>query len=243
MKSLIALMFFAACGSSSSSNVDSNPGGGDGPHGDAVVVASSIMITGTATAPGIPSTTNVSGATIGAYRAADDSLVISTTTDASGKFTLVVPTNGTALDGYLKATLATYIDTYLYPPAPLTADYTGAAVEMVTSQTFMTLSTIAQGNQMDDKGTIALEIEDASAMTVSGATVSSNPASSAYRYDGTGISVPSSTATATQADGVAYMFNAPVGAITVSATKAGTTFKSNNVKSWAGALTTTLITP
>lgn len=242
MKSLIALMFFAACGSSSSSNVDSNPGGGDGPHGDAVVVASSIMITGTATAPGV-TTTNVSGATIGAYQAADDSLVMMTTTDASGNFTLTIPTNGVALDGYLKATLTSYVDTYLYPPAPLTANFSGAAVEMVTQSTLGLVNTIAHGQQADGNGLIAVEVEDASGMTVAGATVASSPASTAYRYDGTGSSLPDPNATSTQADGVGYMFNTPAGPVTVSAMKTGTTFASHKLKAWAGALTTTLITP
>jgi hypothetical protein len=47
----------------------------------------------------------------------------------------------------------------------------------------------------------------------------------------------------TQADGLAYAFNAPVGAITVTASKSGSTFKPTMLTIHADALTQTLVTP
>ncbi len=239
MKSILALMVVAACGSSpSKANVDSSPGG----NIDTMPVAMSITITGTATAHGLGAPTPVSGALITAYQASDDSMVTSAMTQSDGTYTLTVQTNGVPLDGYLKATFTNYVDTYLYPPAPLAANFAGASVDMATKSNFDLLSTLAQGNEMTGKGLIAVEVEDATGAFVAGVTVSSSPASTAYRYDGNNA-LPSSTASSTATDGVAYMFNAPVGAITVSATKTGSTFTTHGLKAWADSLTTTLITP
>ena len=80
---------------------------------------------------------------------------------------------------------------------------------------------------------------DAATVAVSGATVASAPAATSYCYDQGGF--PNKSATMTDTDGVAVMFNV-TGAVTVSATKTGATFKSHSVNAVAGAFTTTLIT-
>jgi len=53
---------------------------------------------------------------------------------------------------------------------------------------------------------------------------------------------PDTTATATAADGRAFVFVSAAGDATVTATKAGVTFKSTTLKVHAGALNTTIIT-
>jgi hypothetical protein len=180
--------------------------------------------------------------TIAAFANTDENTPVATaTTDASGNYMLTIMTNGTALDGYLKATTSGYLDTYLYPPAPITADFSGASINMVTSNTFDLLAnTLCRANQTAANGTIAVEVVDAAGATVGGATVASTPAASTYCYNSNGL--PSSAATATATDGVAYMFNV-TGQATVSAMKTGSTFASHGVKARAGALTTTLIGP
>lgn len=221
----------AACGGGSSKSTI------DGP-----MVPTTITVTGTASARSASGSMPLMGVTVGAYASSNESTPVTTAmTDAMGNFTLTIPTNGVALDGYVKATLSTYMDTYLYPPAPLAADYSGATVVMLTPSTFDLLAnTLCSANQMTSMGTIAAEVEDGSGAFVAGATVASNPAATKYCYDSGGF--PSRTATATDTDGLGYMFNV-TGTATITAMKSGTTFTSHMVKARAGALTTTLIRP
>lgn len=246
------LLGLAACGSDGKSTPDSSGGGGDDapPPADARIDAPPappmITVTGTALSRGTSGSTPVADALIQIFRDTNESTPLAmTTTNAQGVFTLTVATGGVAVEGFLKATKATFKDTYLYPPGPIAADTT-APVNMIATSLWDTLSTLAMGNQMDGNGLIALIVVDGSAATsmpVAGATVSSNPAATAVRYSGA-LGLPSPQPTATATDGLAYLFNVrPNVPVTVSATKAGSTFKSHGLKAWPDNLTTTLITP
>lgn len=228
---LAALAVVSACGGDDGMNMNTV---------DAPPAAQTVNISGTATARDASGGSPLQGVTIAAYSNTDENTPVAmATTDASGNYTLMITTNGTALDGYLKATFSGYLDTYLYPPAPVTADFAGASINMVTQNTFDLLSnTLCRANQMSTNGAIAVIVVDSASMAVGGATVASSPAASKYCYNSGGL--PSSSATATDTDGVAYMFNV-TGQATVSAMKSGATFKSHAVKARAGALTTTLI--
>lgn len=245
-----ALLGLVACGGDGSSNSDASGGGDDAGPVDARIDAPPappmVTITGTALSRGIGAPTPVADATIQAFRDSDEVTPIGmTTTDAQGNFTLTVATGGVAIEGFIKATKATFKDTYLYPPAPIGADTT-APVNMLAANLYDTLSTLAMGNQMPGNGLIALIVVNGSAptsMPVAGATVTSNPAASAIRYSGAN-GLPSPGPTATAADGLAYLFNVrPNEPVTVSAMKTGSTFKSHGLKAWPDQLTTTLITP
>jgi hypothetical protein len=199
-----------------------------------------ITFSGTVTSKGT-SSMPLAGVAIGAYGEGSSTAVAMTTSDANGAFSLMIPTGGTALQGYVKATLSGYVDTYLYPPTAVAADTTGVTVYMVTPSTYDLLAnTLCQGNQMMSNGAIAVEVMDASMMTVAGATVSSMPAATKYCYNQGGF--PNKNATATDTDGIAYMLNV-TGQATVSAAKSGITFKSHAVNARAGALTLTIIQP
>jgi hypothetical protein len=76
---------------------------------------------------------------------------------------------------------------------------------------------------------------------VMGATIETSPSSPTYRYSTNGLPTPAATSTA--ADGIGFAFNAPPGAMTVSATKSGSTFKTTSLKAHADALTQTIVTP
>ena len=254
----LGLGFLAACGSSGGSKNPDAPGGTtDGPGGtvdapgmlvdapgmmaDAPPAPAMITISGTATARSTGGATPVSGATIAAYKTSNETTpVATTTTDAQGNFSLTISTGGIALDGYLKATANTYVDTYLYPPAPLTADFSMAAVNMLTSNTYSFLQLLCGANQTAQQGTIAAEVVDATGTVVQGATVSSNPAAGTYCYDGAN-GLPDKMATGTGADGVGFMFSVS-GNEAVTAAKTGATFKTHTVTARAGAFTTTIIT-
>jgi len=232
---LLLSLVLVACGS------DPNTTQMDAPGSN---FPATINISGTASARGISGSTPVAGVTIAAYNVSDENTpVVMTTTDASGNYMLAIPTGGHPIDGFVKATIAGYVTTYLYPPAPLTADFAGASVNMLTTSNFGLLSTISQANQQPGKGVIAVEVLDGSttaAMPVTGATVTSTPAGSPTRYTANGL--PSATPTATSADGIAFLFNVAPGAVTVGATGTAT-FKSHAVKSFADQFTTTLVTP
>lgn len=212
------------------------------PTVDAPTAPAMITLTGTATSRGVSGSTPVADAVVAAYARADEATPLAmTTTDATGNFTLTITTGGVALDGFLKATKATFVDTYLYSPAPIAMDTADLPLNMLTTGIYGTLYGLAGVQEAANTGTIALVVTDAAQMPVAGATVSSTPAGE-YRYNGAN-GLPSGTPTETAADGTAYIMNAPVGAVTVTATKAGSTFAPNSLKAFEGALTTTLIIP
>jgi len=195
-----------------------------------------ITISGTAASKGLSGSMNESGVVIAAYKNSDENTVVAmTTTDASGNYSLTVPTDGVALDGYLKATKSGFIETYLYPPAPLTADFGSASINMITSGNRDLAYNITGVSQGMDVAFIALIVSDGT-NGIAGATITTDPATT-YRYNGTnGLPAPISgnnASTSTQADGIAYALNVPPGEITLNATKSGLTFKSHAVKARA----------
>ena len=221
-------------------------GGGDGddaPTPDAPPAAQMITLSGTAQAVSAGGTDPAPGVLIEAFRNSDEgTVVVSATTDAQGNYTLTVETGGVALDGFLKATKAGLLDTYLYPDKPLGEDFDGASINMVSKQTLDALSgLLCNANQEDTKGVIAALVFDAAQVEVAGATITSSPAPSNVCYNGNN-GLPSGSATATSADGVGYMFNV-TGKATVSTTVPGATYPSHEVTARAGALTTTLFRP
>jgi hypothetical protein len=240
---LTLLVSVVACGSS---------GGGNNPDSnnqvDAKVfhdappnVPAMITISGTAAEPSTTggADTPLAGVVVEAHKASDDSLVTMATTDAQGKYSLTITTNGVPVDGYLKATLAQYGDTYLFPPAPLIADFTMGSVNMLKPGTVGLLYTVAGVGQMSGKGTVALEVLDATGTPVDGATITTNPAGT-YRYGNPPLQQNTATV---NGNGIAADLNAAPGSIDVSATKAGTTFHTHTVKVFANSFTTTIVQP
>ncbi len=218
-------------------------GGDDGGGGiDAPIAAQTITITGTASEVGISGSTPVEGVVVAAFaNNAETTPVAMATTDAAGNYSLVISTNGVALDGFVKATKAGLVDTYLYPPTVLTADFAGASINMVAPSTFDLVSTVCQGQQDAANGTIAVLVRDAATMPVGAAMISSTPSATKYCYNNPN-GQPDGAQTETQPDGIGFMFNV-TGQVSVTATKSGTTFKSHTVNARAGALTTTLVEP
>jgi len=202
-----------------------------------------VTVSGTASSVGISGKMPEMGVTVAAYANTDENTVVAmTTTDASGNYSLVITTNGQALDGYLKATKANFKETYLYPPDPLSADFAGASINMVTSGTYGALYSFSQVSQMAGMATIAMIVSDGT-NGVMGATVSSSPAGT-YRYNGTnGLPANMTNAMSTQADGIGYILNVAPGQVTVSGAKSGSTFRSHAIKARADQLTTTLVIP
>ena len=239
MKKLLCLLVLAACGGGGGGNSD------DGAMPD-TPVGSTVTVSGTASKRGLGGATPEAGVTIAAYAVTDENAALATTmTDASGNFTLMIPTTGSPIQGFLKATKSGFVTSYLYPPSPISGDLMMVPMNMIATGDFGTLYAFAQTSQMAGKGTIGMLVVSAAELTsppVAGATVSTSPASPTYKYNGTN-GFPSGSATVTAADGLAYAFNAPVGAITINASKSGSTFKPTMLTVHADSLTQTLITP
>jgi hypothetical protein len=203
-----------------------------------------LTVSGTAAERGSgSSSTPIAGLLVSVFKTSDDATPVGTAmTDAQGKYSIMVMTNGASFDGFVKGAKSGYVDSYDYSDGPFVGNTT-ADLNMITPSNFSLLSTFAGGNQQSSKGLIVLAVLDSNMMPVAGATVASNPAASPYRYNGAS-GIPDQNATSTGADGAAFMFNVPSTAnVTVSATKTGMTFKSHAIKAHAGAFTLTFVKP
>lgn len=195
-------------------------------------VADPLTITGNAYNPGIPGFTTdtpIDGATIEGFNRGDEtSAIVTTTSAANGDFTATLTTNGAPVDSYLRSTAATYWTTYLYPPTPVFMNLTGVAVVMVTDDQFSALTSFVPVTQDQDLGWVSLLVLDCDGQPIRGATVTSTPAADDTAYTGNG-GIPSLTEPATRADGVAMLFNVPVGDLELSATINGMTLRTHTV--------------
>lgn len=221
-------------------------GGGSGTPADAAPdVSSMLTISGVASEITASGRTPQAGVAITVYKVSDDSMIGTATTDANGAYSVSVPTNGSPVDGYLKAVKTGLKDTYLYPPGPLSSDFAGVTTLMLKQSTQNLANQLAGAAAPDPtKGWIAMLVLDApqtSAMTVMGATVSASPTGE-IKYNGS-AGVPQSQAMSTAMDGIAYAMNVPAGQVTVGASKSGLTFKSHSVNARADKVTLTLVTP
>jgi hypothetical protein len=251
---LVSVVFFAACSPSTpdAAGVDASSGttgsgsgnggsgkGGSGSGSGGGGIPATITISGQAIVQGQSSSSPQAGVAIAVYATGNDSTALATaTTDSSGNYSLQLPTHGQPVDGYIKATMSGLVDTYVYPPAPMSADSSNATASMVSTDDYSGLVGIEGADSSN--GMIILDVLDASLAPVSGAKVSSNPASGKSAYMNSSGQPFSSSSTYT--DGLAFLFDVPTsGAVTVSASKSGMTFASHAVTARGGALTTTVV--
>ena len=251
MKALSLIVFVVACSSNGMPG-----GGGSNADVDASVntpdakvfldapanVPAMVTLSGVTSERGLSGTSNTANVTLAVYRTNNDATPVAmATSDAQGKYSLSVATNGAPIDGYIKATKSGYVDIYLYPAQPWFANDTDGSINMMTPGNRDILNNFAGGNQMAGKGMIGMAVFDSAGNPVAGATVSSMPASGSAKYNGSN-GIPSSSATMTSADGVAFLFNVPEN-VTVTATKAGMTFHAHAVKARPDKFTTTSVAP
>ena len=244
MKTAFLVLALAACSSSGNPMMGDDD---DTPTPDSMIpnpTPGMLRLSGQATETGLGGTSPVDGVAVAAFAKGDENTVLASgTTDADGNYTLTIEYEGDAYDGYVKATKDGYMDLYQYPPQALTADSSDGNFNMITPGNKNQLNNIANGGQQPGMGLIGLMVADEQGNPVAGATVSSTPASGAYRYMA-GNGFPSSTASATASVGVAFMFDVPSDVeVTVTATKAGMTFKAHTLKARADVFTSTAIQP
>jgi hypothetical protein len=241
----IFLSFVAACSSDGNPNPNIDA---SNPPVDAKVfmdapptVPPMVEISGTAAEGGLSGSTPVAGVTIEVFRIDDTTPIGTAVTDAQGKYSIMIPTNGMPVNGYVKGSKSgtNYKTSYSYPPGPVIENSLGNDLNMITNSNFNLLNQFAGGNQMAGKGVIALAVVEKSGGTVSGATVVSVPAAGPYRYNDTN-GYPSSQASATAGDGFAYIFNVG-GKVTINAMKSGMQFKAHDVIGHPDGFITTAI--
>jgi len=214
-------------------------GGGSGSSTTGGGIPDTITISGQAIVQDQTTETPQSGVAIGVYATGDDSTALATaTTDGSGNYSVTLTTNGAAIDGYIKATKSGLVDTYVYPPAPMQSDSSTAVASMISTSNYSELVGIEGASSND--GMIILDVLDASLAPISGATVATSPSSGKAFYMNSSDEPFSTSSTYT--DGLAFLFNVPTsGAVTLDATKSGSTFTSHAVTARAGKLTTTVV--
>ncbi len=229
---LLTLVAHVGCSSNSGTKTPDAPTQGS--------AAAKITVAGTAKAQGA-SATPLAGVAIAAYRNGDETTPLATaTSDTQGNYTMDIETGGVAIDGYIKATIASYLDTYLYPPSPLAEDFTNASINVVNTQVVSLFGTFCGATIDLAQGVVAVEVASSTGTAVAGAAVASTPGATSYCYDGTTAGIPDKMATVSGADGIAYMLGV-TGSASVTATKSGETFAAHTVNARPGTLTTTII--
>ena len=225
----------AACGGDSS-----GPGAGFECLGAALPTTAPASITiggqilGNALAP-----TALPGAEVLGLRTDIDTLDRDTSS-TPGFYSLTFATGGTPVNGFLRVTKSGNLPTYAYPARPIAANDT-INVLAITSLEFGILGTAVGESQQTGNGFLGVVVRDCNGTTLANATVQTSPAGGAVKYNLGGA--PSSTATATSADGVAYVFNVPAGNVTVMATANGHTLRQHVVNARANVITLTEIQP
>ena len=204
--------------------------------------AATLTLAGGVVEQGLGTQSAAAGAAIDAYGTQTSTTSIAnTTSDASGDFSLDIPTGGAPVDGYLKITKTGDLDTFLYPNFPLTTDQSKLAGILITQATFNTLAGFVTVTQDSTKGFTAVEVLDCAGNSASGATVTTS-AGGTTKYNGA-ANIPSSTATTTGADGIAYVFNMTAGDATIMVSIGGKPYRTHHVFTRAGTFTITLATP
>ncbi len=224
----------AACGKDSS-----GPGAGFECLGQALPTTAPATITVSGQTRGNAlSPTALGGVEIIASRTGHDTLAADTS-NTPGMFSLTITTGGTPVDGYLQLTKSGYLPTYAYPSRPLAGDAT-ENVLMITGTEFSFLSGAVQVTQTTGNGFIGVVVKNCDGTPIAGATVTTSPAGTVRYNSG---STPSSSATSTSADGVAYVFNVAAGNVTVQANGGGHTLRQHVVNARVNAITVTEIQP
>jgi hypothetical protein len=225
----------AACG-----NDSSGPGAGFECLGAALptTAPATINVTGRITQNAVAPTA-LAGAEVVASTGTNT--LAADTTDTPGSYALAIATGGTPVNGFLRVTKSGFIQTYAYPARPFAADSANNTVLAITSNELGLLGTLAGQSQTAGNGFVGVVVRNCAGTPLANATVQTTPAGTAVRYNAAGA--PSSTATSTAADGVAYVFNVPAGDVTVMATANGHTLRQHVVNARADVITLTEIKP
>lgn len=208
----------------------------------------STTVTVSGTAQQLAGTTNgpAAGVTVTAYRIAGTDQLLDTVgpTPSNGQFTTnTIATNGTALNGYLKATKTDYWTTYLFPSSPLAKSLTGVPMLMINDGNVDLVELLGQVDHLPGNGIIGVALTDCATppAQIPNATIEVYAGSS--RVGDETIDIGALLPTIEDVKGLYLVTNVPPGPVTVKATYYSHTFLENDVTVYADALTTAQIRP
>jgi hypothetical protein len=236
---LLGLIALAACGGKSGTTGISGPD----PYACLgqplpATAPSTVTVQGTVRY-NVATPTALAGATVQGFKTGDTTTLAATTSDAGGNYLLSLSTGGVPIDGYIRVSKSSYLDTYGYPPQPLSAN-AAESVLLITSSELGFLGVALGVTPTAGKGMIAVVVEDCTGTPIQGATVSTSPAGT-VKYNSGGS--PSSSATSTGSDGVAYVLNVTAGDVVVMASAGGHALRQHTVNARADVVTLTAIAP
>jgi hypothetical protein len=108
-----------------------------------------FTISGQSTSLSVSGTQVLAGVTLNGYVAGQPTAIITLTTDASGNYSVAVPSGGVPVDGRIVATMGSYLTANVYPSRPFDSD-TIVSVTMITAGT-MTLASNTAGVSIMDR--------------------------------------------------------------------------------------------
>lgn len=204
-----------------------------------------LVITGQAFEASPLGQTALEGAVIEAFPTGGGAALFRANSGATGDFTLTIANAAmTPVDGYLRGTAPSFLDIYLYPPAPLAIDNDDALMLFVTESTLGQIAFSAGVNHSPALGFLGVLVQDCVGNPIPDAIVTVTPTSAepATRVIYvTPNNFPDPDATATRANGLAYVFNVPLGTVTVDAEIDGVSLREHAVPVRADAINTTAV--
>jgi hypothetical protein len=237
---IFGLLALAACGGKSG---PTGTGGGPDPYACLgqplpTTAPSAVSVTGVVRSNAL-APSPLAGASVKGFQTGNATALDSSTSDAGGNYSMTLSTGGTPLDGYIRVSKSSYLDTYGYPPQPLAANIS-ESVLLITSTELGIIGGALGVTPTAGDGLIAVVVEDCSGLPLAGASVSTNPPGTVKYNSGGG---PSSSATMTSADGVAYVLNVTAGDVVVMASAGGHVLRQHTVNARADVITLTAIAP
>jgi hypothetical protein len=138
-----------------------------------------LTLTGVVSEVGLGGKTPVADAVIEAYLPPLE-LLASDSSASDGSFVLNTDTGGEPLDAFARASKATYMSTWLYPPDPLTENLTNVPMLLI-SESNVGLLELLLGITIDEEaGIVSLIVLDCAGNPVQGAMVTTDPAGPAW---------------------------------------------------------------
>ena len=232
---VVVALVVAACG-----NGSTGPGAGFECLGKPLptTAPTSLTVSGQLKANALAPTALPSAA-VAAFKTGVTTPLDSTSSDGGGFYTLTIASGGTPVDGYVRVSKTGYLTTYGYPAVPLSANVT-ENILVITSSEFNFLASAVGVSPTPGDGFIGIVVTDCAGNALTGATVASNPPGLIH-YNAAGA--PSSSATSTSTDGIAYIFNVTAGDVTIFGTASGHALRQHVVNARADAVTLTQIQP
>lgn len=191
------------------------------------MIPQTLGVQGMVFTPGIPGASPdepVENAILRGFEIGSVTPFVQTVSDADGLFEISANTDGTPKETYLEIENALYNDSHLYPPTPLYQNVTDLEVALFDATQVGQLEGRAEAEQDADLGLVIVGVVDCALLPVGGATVSTSPEVVDIVYQES-LGFPDRAITSTSYEGFAFMFNVPVGDLTVSAQAEGVTFR------------------